>query len=76
MKGQNYCPFKTADQLLAKIPKKIKIIILDIHAEATSEKQALAHYLAGRVSLIYGTHTHCPTWDERIISGKQALLLI
>jgi metallophosphoesterase (TIGR00282 family) len=67
MYGENRCPFEAADQLLNKIPQHIKIRIIDVHAEATSEKQGMAHYFAGRVSLIYGTHTHCPTGDERII---------
>ncbi len=70
MKGQNRCPFAYADEILTKIPKDIKTIIVDFHAETTSEKQALAHYLSGRVSLLYGTHTHCPTADERIIDAK------
>lgn len=68
MKGENSCPFKTADKLLETIPSSIKIRIVDIHAEATSEKQALAWYLAGRASLVYGTHSHVPTSDERILN--------
>jgi metallophosphoesterase (TIGR00282 family) len=70
MKGENRCPFKTVDQLLPKIPASVKAIIVDVHAETSSEKQALAHYLASRVSVLYGTHTHCPTADERIIGGR------
>ncbi len=70
MKGENRCPFKAADLLLAKIPASIKTIVVDVHGETSSEKQALAHYLSGRVSLLYGTHTHCPTGDERIIDGR------
>lgn len=67
MKGDNRCPFKEMDTLLTDIETPIKI--LDFHAEATSEKQALAFYLMGKVSLVYGTHTHCPTADERILGG-------
>ena len=69
MKGDNDCPFLCADALLKRIPRSTKTIIVDLHGEATSEKQALAHYLDGRVSLVFGTHTHCPTADERILPG-------
>ena len=58
-------PFRTADALLAKI--KAKIIFVDIHAEATSEKIALGWYLDGRVTAVIGTHTHVPTADERVL---------
>ena len=60
------CPFRTADKLLAGPLRECKIIICDFHAEATSEKTAMAHYLNGRVSLVFGTHTHVQTADERI----------
>jgi metallophosphoesterase (TIGR00282 family) len=63
------CPFKTLDREL-ELPELGRIcdaIIVDIHAEATSEKQALGHYADGRVSLVVGTHTHVPTADERIL---------
>jgi metallophosphoesterase (TIGR00282 family) len=59
------CPFRAADRLLSDI-KGTRVVIVDFHAEATSEKQALAHYLDGRVSAVLGTHTHVPTADERI----------
>lgn len=68
MYGENRCPFEAVDMLLRRVPEHIKIRIIDIHAEASSEKQGLAQYLAGRASLIYGTHTHCPTADERIFA--------
>ncbi len=58
-------PFRKADELLAKITAKV--ILLDIHAEATSEKAALGWYLDGRVTAVLGTHTHVPTADERIL---------
>ncbi|HUV30212.1 MAG TPA: TIGR00282 family metallophosphoesterase [Acidobacteriota bacterium] len=59
------CPFRTADRLLERMGD-VKIIVVDFHAEATSEKQALVHYLDGRVSAVIGTHTHVATADERI----------
>ena len=60
-------PFEKADRLLASLDPKIKVILVDFHAEATSEKQALGFYLDGRVSVVVGTHTHVPTADERIL---------
>jgi metallophosphoesterase (TIGR00282 family) len=60
-------PFLAADRILAEISEQAKVIIVDFHAEATSEKQALAWYLDGRVSVVLGTHTHVPTADERIL---------
>ncbi len=60
-------PFRTADAELAKIPPHIKVIFVDMHAEATSEKVAMGWYLDGRVSAVIGTHTHIPTADERIL---------
>ena len=58
-------PFRKADELLSKI--KAKVILLDIHAEASSEKVALGWYLDGRVTAVLGTHTHIPTADERVL---------
>jgi 2',3'-cyclic-nucleotide 2'-phosphodiesterase len=58
------CPFRTADALLQKVPPHVKIRIVDMHAEATSEKRALGWYLDGRVTAVLGTHTHVPTADE------------
>jgi metallophosphoesterase (TIGR00282 family) len=63
------CPFRTADRLLASISPEIRIIIVDMHAEATSEKQAMDWHLDGRVSAVVGTHTHVQTADERILPG-------
>ncbi|HET6349407.1 MAG TPA: TIGR00282 family metallophosphoesterase [Candidatus Krumholzibacteria bacterium] len=62
------CPFHTVDRLLADLPPT-PIIIVDMHAEATSEKIAMGYYLDGRVSLVLGTHTHVPTRDARILPG-------
>jgi len=58
------CPFRGADTLLEKIPPHVKIRIVDMHAEATSEKRALGWYLDGRATAVLGTHTHVPTADE------------
>lgn len=63
------CPFRTADSLLTYLKSKTNIIFVDFHAEATSEKAALAYYLDGRVSGVVGTHTHVQTSDERILPG-------
>jgi 2',3'-cyclic-nucleotide 2'-phosphodiesterase len=63
------CPFETADAILENIKQRYdtKVILVDFHAEATSEKQALARYLDGRISLLVGTHTHVQTADEKIL---------
>lgn len=63
------CPFRTADRVLAALPPEVKIILVDFHAEATSEKLALGWHLAGRVSAVVGTHTHVQTADERLLPG-------
>lgn len=59
-------PFDTADALLAKARARTKFIIVDFHAEATSEKIALAYHIDGRASILFGTHTHVQTADERV----------
>ncbi|MCD6228104.1 MAG: TIGR00282 family metallophosphoesterase [Candidatus Omnitrophica bacterium] len=63
------CPFKSIRDLLPHIEKEAKIIIVDMHGEATSEKLAMGYFLAGKVSAVLGTHTHIPTADERIIEN-------
>lgn len=68
------CPFRAADDLVATVRQVTPIIFVDFHAEATSEKQALGHYLAGRVSALIGTHTHVQTADERILDGGTGYL--
>ncbi len=60
-------PFLEADRLIEEEAREGDIIIVDLHAEATSEKNALGWYLNGRASVVYGTHTHIPTADERIL---------
>lgn len=66
------CPFRTADQLLDTLPSETRVILVDAHAETTSEKQALGWHLDGRVSAVLGTHTHVPTADEKILPGGTA----
>jgi hypothetical protein len=66
------CPFRKADEILQAIDPKIKIRLVDFHAELTSEKEAMGWHLNGRVSAVLGTHTHVPTADERILSGGTA----
>jgi len=61
--GQYDCPFRAMDCFLSELKSKAKVIIVDFHAEATSEKVAMGRYLDGRVSAILGTHTHVPTAD-------------
>jgi len=70
--GNFDCPFRAMDQLLAKLEGKSTIIIVDFHAEATSEKVAMGWYLNGRVSAVLGTHTHVGTIDTRILPGGTA----
>ncbi len=68
------CPFRVADAELTLLSRETKIIIVDFHAETVQEKQALAHYLDGRVSLQFGTHTHVQTADEKILPGGTAYI--
>ena len=64
----NYdCPFRAMDQLLAETKRKPPVIIVDFHAEATSEKMAMGRYLDGRVSAVLGTHTHVGTIDTQLL---------
>lgn len=67
-------PFRVADRVLEEIAGQARVIVVDMHAEATSEKQAIAWYLDGRVSLVVGTHTHVPTADERILPRGSAAI--
>ena len=68
------CPFNIADSLLTYLKTKTKTIIIDFHAEATSEKLGLAYHLDGRVSAVLGTHTHVQTSDDRILPGGTAYI--
>ncbi len=67
-------PFTVADRVLAEIGDAARVVLVDFHGEATSEKQAIAWYLDGRASLVVGTHTHVPTADERILPQGTAAL--
>ncbi|HPC84342.1 MAG TPA: TIGR00282 family metallophosphoesterase [Thermoanaerobaculaceae bacterium] len=67
-------PFTVADRLLGELGPDKRVIVVDVHAEATSEKQALAWYLDGRVSAVLGTHTHVPTADERVLPKGTAAI--
>lgn len=67
-------PFRIADELLATIKSKAKYILVDFHAEATSEKIAMGWYLDGKVSAIVGTHTHVPTADARVLPNGTAFI--
>ena len=66
------CPFQAADRVLERIGGKARVIVVDIHAEATSDKQLLGRYLDGRASAVLGTHTHVTTADEQILKKGTA----
>jgi len=68
------CPFKAVDRALAQLSPQTKVILVEIHAEATSEKLAMGWYLNGKVSAVYGTHTHVQTADERVLSEGTAYI--
>jgi 2',3'-cyclic-nucleotide 2'-phosphodiesterase len=68
------CPFRGVDQAVNLAAKETPIIFVDFHAEATSEKIAMGRYLDGRVSAVFGTHTHVQTADERILSAGTAYI--
>ena len=62
-------PFLKADEIIKEIKDKVDIIIVDFHAEATAEKIAMGYYLDGRVTCVFGTHTHVQTADEQILEN-------
>lgn len=68
------CPFRAADHLLANELKDCKLVFVDFHAEATSEKAAFGNYVDGRVTGVFGTHTHVQTADERILPKGTAFI--
>lgn len=68
------CPFKTTESLLTYLKSRTKIILVDFHGEATSEKMGLAYFLDGKVSAVVGTHTHVLTDDARILPGGTAYI--
>jgi 2',3'-cyclic-nucleotide 2'-phosphodiesterase len=67
-------PFRVADKCLAQIPDDVKIRLVDMHCEATSEKYAIGWFLDGRVTAVYGSHTHVQTADERILDDGTAYI--
>ncbi len=69
-----YCPFETVEHILQALPTTVKTIIVDIHAEATSEKAAMAHFLTGKVTAVVGTHTHVQTADAKILDNHTAFI--
>jgi len=66
------CPFEAAERIVPEMRKETPIIVVDFHAEATSEKIAMARFLDGKVSAVVGTHTHVPTADQQILPGGTA----
>jgi metallophosphoesterase (TIGR00282 family) len=66
------CPFQAADRVLAALPSDVRVVLVDFHAEATSDKQLMGRHLDGRASAVLGTHTHVPTADEQILPGGTA----
>jgi metallophosphoesterase (TIGR00282 family) len=72
MNGLADSPFQAADRLVTELRADTPVVVVDFHAEATSEKAALARYLDGRASAVLGTHTHVPTADECVLPGGTA----
>ena len=68
------CPFQTADRVLGEAPADLSAILVDMHAETTSEKWAMGWHLAGKVAAVVGTHTHVPTADERVLHGHTGFI--
>lgn len=68
------CPFQKAEEILAEIGDTADIVVLDFHAETTSEKLAMGYYLDGRADIVVGTHTHVQTADERILPHGTAYI--
>jgi metallophosphoesterase (TIGR00282 family) len=68
------CPFRCADAVLAEKPEHVKVVLVDFHAEASSEKVAMGWHLDGRVSAVVGSHTHVPTADERVLPQGTAYI--
>lgn len=68
------CPFQAAERELPRLAHRSRVIIVDMHAEATSEKNAMGWFLDGKVSAVLGTHTHVPTSDERVLPGGTAYI--
>jgi metallophosphoesterase (TIGR00282 family) len=67
-------PFAVVDEIVDRMRRDTPIVLVDMHAEATSEKRAIAQHLDGRATVVFGTHTHVPTADERILAGGTAYI--
>ncbi|MCK4601238.1 MAG: YmdB family metallophosphoesterase, partial [Phycisphaerae bacterium] len=67
-------PWAAAEQIFAEMPPAVKVRVLDFHAEASSEKIAMGWHLNGRASIVFGTHTHIPTADARVLDGGTAYI--
>ena len=74
MKPPPDCPFHAVDRLIAQLPSDVRIVVVEIHAEVTSEKVAMGWHLDGRASIVFGTHTHIPTADERVLPRGTAYI--
>ncbi|MCP4724018.1 MAG: TIGR00282 family metallophosphoesterase [bacterium] len=79
LQGRTYlpsidCPFRTAEKIIKELRRETKNIIIDMHAEATAEKLAFAHFVDGKVSAVIGTHTHVQTADEKILKKGTAYI--
>jgi hypothetical protein len=74
MNVRSDCPFHAVDRVLARLSEQARIIVVDVHAETTSEKVAMGWYLDGRVAAVVGTHTHIPTADERVLPRGTAYI--
>lgn len=74
MNARSDCPFHAVDRVLSQLSAEVRIIIVDVHAETTSEKIALGWHLDGRVTAVVGTHTHVQTADERILPKQTAYI--
>jgi hypothetical protein len=72
--GPADCPFRCVEALLPDVRAKARVVVVDMHAEATSEKVGMARFLDGRVAMVIGTHTHVQTGDERLLPGGTAAL--
>jgi len=68
------CPYAKIDGILSRLSNEADLIFIDMHAEATSEKNAMGYYLDGKVSCVFGTHTHVMTADEKILPGGTAYI--
>ena len=74
MRDSAYCPYEIMEEILGKLPATCKTVIVDMHAEATSEKDAMAWMFDGRITAVIGTHTHVQTNDARVLPNGTAML--